>query len=113
MRKAASDTFFLLLEQEREALLKGDFDQVARLAEDKEKAAFALRKSQVGAEMMSRISEEMKRSQHLLKAAIDGVKVAQTGLKQTRDVGRSGTVYTPEGQRSYVQTINPTTSHRI
>jgi hypothetical protein len=86
-----------LLDQTREALLRGDFDALARLAPMVEAAA--ARPPGADAATASRLREKAARNGRLLQAAARGVKAARGRLAEITDGPRLST-YDARGRRA-------------
>jgi flagellar biosynthesis/type III secretory pathway chaperone len=100
-----------LLEREHACLLAGDLAALADLAGEKE--ALLLRLQQDGAlapAAAALLRERAARNQHLLDAAMLGIRRVSARLNAYRQVQRSMDTYDPQGRKA---TIAGTVVHRL
>lgn len=91
-----------LLEKERAAILSGAFDDLTRLAPEKERLLLALPEQDVGTGQLRRISAAVSRNQTLLAAAIEGVRNVTSRLDLVRRSRDGFDAYDQSGGRSRV-----------
>lgn len=73
-----------LLQQEREALLGGDYDQLERLANAKEQAVKAIQAQSMPRGILANLQKRLERNMAMLGAAAEGVRDARQRLAQLR-----------------------------
>ncbi len=92
-----------LLEREREALLTGDVDGVARLHDEKGRLVDALNKFDTQEALdLRELDEKVRRNQLLLDTALDGIRSVARRLAAIRRVKQSLETYDESGRKSSV-----------
>ena len=91
-----------LLEQERAALLKGDYVDLDRIAPAKQKLLARLADQALSDAGMKRVSHAIRRNQSLLAAAIDGMRAAQGKMSRLREQRSGFSTYDRSGHRHTV-----------
>lgn len=100
-----------LLDAEREALLKGKLDQVARLHIRKEALIDTLNRLEFGDRgVLEGLHGKVQRNQALLDSALDGVRSVARRLAAIRRVRQSLDTYDSFGQK---QTVDVRTSGTV
>lgn len=105
-------TLLALLDEERGALLRGDYADLDRLAPAKQVLLTRLPGSAAGEDIMRRVAHTIRRNQSLLAAAIDGMRAAKTKMVDLRDRRSSFTVYDKSGLRQTVSDARPVVEHK-
>lgn len=93
-----------ILDEERSALLKGDYVDLDRLAPEKQKMLAKLPELGLSEGYMQRVAHAVRRNQALLAAAIDGMRAAQGRMSTLREQRSSFSTYDKSGQRQNVGT---------
>ncbi len=94
-----------LLEQERKALLKGDFDGLAALHDEKTALIDSFNElDQADAERVQDLQVKLGRNQELLNAALDGIRGVAKRLAEVRRVRTSLDTYTQNGAKTSIET---------
>lgn len=92
-----------LLESEREALLKGDLDYVARLVEQKEVLIEHLALAdEIESVALGGLDSKLKRNQALLDSALDGIRRVARRLSSLRRVRTALDTYDARGERQTI-----------
>lgn len=105
------DALDALLETERSALLKGDFEVLTSLLPKKEALIDAL--SDVGAEELPELREldvKVRRNQLLLDGALEGIREVAARLAEMRRMRNGLATYGSDGQK---QNINVRVDHTL
>jgi len=105
MDKEGQDTaraLDVLLEEERKALLNGEFSKFEELIARKEALIELLVEAPDTAETMTSLASRMTRNQDLLSTALDGVRSVAHRLSELRKVRGSLDTYDKSGQRRSV-----------
>jgi len=89
-----------LLETERGAITRGDFDALPQLGADKEDLFAALSKSPPSLEVVSRLTTETTRNQRLLEAAMQGMRAAAQTLETMQEAQKGSMIYGSDGKVS-------------
>lgn len=71
-----------LLQEEREALLSGNYDRLERLADAKEKAVKAIQTQTMPRGILSNLQKRLERNLAMLGAASEGIRDARQRLAQ-------------------------------
>lgn len=101
--QALVDELDVLLDAERQAVLSGNLDEMARLLERKEALIDLL--GQLDAEdsaVISNIQDKLSRNQLLLDGALQGIRRASARLAAVRKVRRSLETYGEDGQKKTI-----------
>lgn len=98
------DRLEALLEDERIALLAGDFKEVNRIAARKEALVEEARSHPNIPGLLKKLTRNNKRNQALLGAAIEGARAAARRLERLNDVGTHLTTYDSAGQTRKLRT---------
>lgn len=109
--QALVDELDVLLDAERQAVLSGNLDEMARLLERKEALIDLL--GQLDAEdsaVISNIQDKLSRNQLLLDGALQGIRRASARLAAVRKVRRSLETYGEDGQK---KTIDAQITHQL
>lgn len=93
-----SSALAALLEEERAALLAGDFDRLASLAERKESLAAGL-ETLADAEALAGLRDRLERNAALLDGAAAGVRSVAERLAAMREVRDALSTYDADGRR--------------
>jgi len=100
-----------LLDAEREAILAGDLDEMARLLERKTELIDALAAIDLAeAEQMSALQGKLGRNQMLLDGALQGIRRASARLAAMRQVRRTLETYGEDGRK---KTIEGQVAHQL
>ncbi|CUH79733.1 flagellar protein FlgN [Tropicibacter naphthalenivorans] len=99
-----------LLKAERQALLSGDFDQIAEIMEEKQKIAEDLDEAGLSSEELSPIRDGMRRNQELFDQALAGLRNVTNRISDLNRVRRSTDTYDAQGRR---QTIDAPADRRL
>lgn len=89
----------LLLKAEREALLVGDFDQIAELLELKEALAAKLNDQDISPQELAPLQDGMRRNQELFDQALAGIRNVAARLGDLQRVRKSMDTYDAYGRR--------------
>jgi hypothetical protein len=93
-----------LLDVERRALLDGDLEALAGLAEDKEQIIDALNALEFAdGETLSPVNDKMKRNQALLEQALGGIRAVARRLAEIRQTRRSFDIYDRMGHKNRIE----------
>lgn len=93
-----------LLEREREALLGGDLDSIARLLEEKEALFDRLNAlSQDTSPDLSALKGKVQRNQALLDNALKGIRAVAARMSAMRKIRRSLDTYDESGNRTTIE----------
>lgn len=96
----AMDALDDLLDEERDALLKGDLDLVGRLVGHKESLIEQLAQSEhAQLEGLMHLDEKFKRNQILLDSALEGIRRVARRLSALRRVRNALDTYDAQGER--------------
>ena len=96
-RKTAA--LLALLNEERAALLKGDYVDLDRLSPSKQKMLASLPEHALSESNLKRVAHAIRRNQSLLAAAIDGIRAAQGKMSNLRAQRASFTTYDRSGSQ--------------
>ncbi|MCT4609256.1 MAG: flagellar protein FlgN [Pelagimonas sp.] len=88
-----------LLDQERQALLDGNFDQIEKLMEKKQELAEDLETQTLPQEALSPIKDGMRRNQELFDQALAGIRNVTARIDELRQLRRSMNTYDAYGRR--------------
>ncbi|SMY08243.1 hypothetical protein [Flavimaricola marinus] len=91
-----------LLDDERAALLRGDYADLDELAPSKQKLLARLGEQALSERNMQRVAHAVRRNQALLAAAIDGMRAARGRMDGLRQQRSSFSTYDKSGQRQQV-----------
>ncbi|MGH1412410.1 MAG: flagellar protein FlgN [Pelagimonas sp.] len=94
-----ADQLDLLLQAEREALLAGDFVQIAELLEVKEALAGKLNDQEISSEELAPLQDGMRRNQELFDQALAGIRNVAARLGDLQRIRRSMDTYDAYGRR--------------
>lgn len=98
------DTLDALLEEERDALLKGDLDALPDLLARKERLFDEIQDlTEVQADALEGLHAKTLRNQALLESALAGIQSIVDRMNTLRRVRNSLETYTNQGQRQAVQ----------
>ncbi len=89
----------LLLQAEREALLAGDFDQIAELLEIKEALTEKLGEEGISKRDLEPLQDGMRRNQELFDQALAGIRNVAARLGDLQRVRRSMDTYDAYGRK--------------
>ena len=93
-----------LLEQERLALLGGNLDEIARIAEEKEKLIDALNAAPLNQDdALSKLQEKVARNQVLLDGALQGIRKVAARLAALRRIRKTLETYDADGRKQTIQ----------
>lgn len=93
-----------LLDEERAALLRGDYADLDRLAPSKQKLLARIGESALSEQNMQRVAHAVRRNQSLLAAAIDGMRAAKGRIDGMRQQRSSFSTYDKSGHRQLIDT---------
>ena len=101
--KEAISAIDALLDDERQALLTGDFDALQKILDQKEDLIKVL-STQHGSDFsgMQMLAPQIERNQELLSHALDGVRAVARRLAELRQVRESLDTYDATGRRKSV-----------
>lgn len=91
-----------VLDDERAALLRGDYADLDKLAPTKQKLLARLGEQALSATNMKRVALAIRRNQALLAAAIEGMRAAKGRMEGLRQQRSSFSTYDKTGQRQLV-----------
>lgn len=91
-----------LLDEERTALLRGDYVDLDRIAPAKQKLLAKLPEQTMSDKSMARVAHAVRRNQSLLAAAIDGMRAAKGRMQGLRQQRSSFSTYDQSGKRLMV-----------
>lgn len=92
-----------LLEMERNALLEGDFDQIAVLLEEKETLIGALEEDPVQVDQLAPLHLGLRRNQELFDQALAGIRNVAARLGDLNRVRRSMNTYDAQGRSRTIE----------
>ena len=104
MPERISDDIIALLEDERAAIRRADFDELEKLTQTKEKLFLELQSETPSQIALSRIKDLLNTNQALLSAAIKGVNDARARLLEIAEVQKGLRFYDPTGHIAQVET---------
>ncbi len=99
-----------LLERERNALLKGDFEGLSVLLEEKQELARALSSEPLEAAEIAPLRDGLRRNQQLFDQAMAGIRNVAARLGDLNRVRRATDTYDAKGRR---QTIDAPAQKRL
>ena len=102
-----------LLERERDAILSGLFDELPKLAPEKERLLTALPNQSIAPHQLRSISAAVSRNQTLLAAAIDGVRAVAERIDTLRQSRKGFESYGPSGGRVHVGHAQSGFEHKV
>lgn len=105
----------IILDEEREALLQGDLDQLSTLLVSKEALISEMNDTpQSDLTAMQRLDSKVKRNQLLLDGAMEGIRAVALRLAHLRQIKGALETYGPDGKRHDI-TLEPDSSveHRV
>ncbi|MCF2871618.1 flagellar protein FlgN [Octadecabacter sp. G9-8] len=111
MSKTVTDRLARLLDAEREALLKGDFEAVEALMPEKEALANSF--DETNAANLRLLSAALLRNSALLVAAKEGVSTVMTTLKKQRDARMTLSSYDSHGNATKISQPTRGTERRF
>lgn len=88
-----------LLEEERAALLGGDFDRIAALMEEKAALVAALEGRSLDAETVAPLRDGLRRNQELFDHALAGLRNVAARLGDLNRIRKSMDTYDAQGKR--------------
>ena len=106
------EEFLSVLQEERDALLSGDYDQLERLAEAKEKAAKAIQAQTMPRDRLSDLQKRLERNMALLGAASEGVRDARQRLSKLRS-GHETQMYDRLGASRTIRPPHHELEHKV
>lgn len=90
-----------LLDEEQAALLAGDLERVAELADEKERIARVLSSGDCeGPGGLELLDAKLRRNQHLLQSALMGIRSVADRMAEMRRVRRGLETYDATGRKS-------------
>ena len=92
-----------LLERERNALISGDLDGLARLADEKERLIEDA--TDLNASGLQALREKASRNQELLNSALEGIRSVASRLDALREARDTLNTYDRSGQRQRIDTL--------
>lgn len=107
-----ADLLVTLLNNEREALLRADFQELDTIAAQKETCLLALQRSALGPETLEKLKKLGVRNQSLLNAAKQGLDIAKQALAALSSA-QIATTYGPDGQRRMLRDASENLSQKI
>ncbi len=104
-----------LLDVEREALLEGDLDRLARLLKSKEELIEELNGTpQSDLDAVQMLDGKVKRNQLLLNGALEGIRAVADRLAHLRQARGTLETYGPDGKRYEIElTPEKSVEHRV
>ncbi|KFE34081.1 flagellar protein FlgN [Thioclava atlantica] len=99
--ETATEELVAVLRSEREAIRRADFGALATLVEQKRKAISDL--DAKGAEVLRRIGQEAAANEHLLMAAMHGIRAAQGRLEAALSAARGFDAYDSGGNKQVIR----------
>ncbi len=88
------------LDKERRAILSGAFDEMGRIAHEKETLLIGRDLRAPSARVLERVRKKAERNQHLLAAAIRGVRTVTARLEALRNGPGELNTYDKSGQKT-------------
>ncbi|MAO00404.1 flagellar protein FlgN [uncultured Roseovarius sp.] len=89
----------VILEEERNALLRGDLSQITALISEKERLIDALNASATTAGDLTAVHGKLSRNQALLDGALQGIRTVAARLAAHRRIRRSLDTYDQNGRK--------------
>lgn len=86
-----------LLDKEREAILKSDFETLQSLARPKEKLVSLVARSRTPASRLTALQKRLEHNKRLLLASAKGIHAARENLVAISSASNDFTTYGPEG----------------
>ncbi len=99
MSDAALNALDALLEDERAALIAGDLDRIADIADRKQTLVAGLNDSGAEGVALVPLQRKMQRNQVLLDGALDGIRSVAARLAVLRETGGTLETYDRNGRR--------------
>lgn len=99
------DDLLGLLDAERSALIAGDFERIAQLAEQKERLAGRADALPQDADGLARVEGALRRNQQLFDAALTGLRAVSERIAALRE-GRIET-YLEDGRKQSISEVRP------
>ena len=100
------DALDAILDQERDALIKGELTKLEPLLEQKEALISQLNEIDgMEKESMSSVQTKVVRNQALLTSAMDGIRAVASRMSELRKVRKGLDVYTQSGAKSSFSTL--------
>ncbi|MCT4557792.1 MAG: flagellar protein FlgN [Pelagimonas sp.] len=99
-----------LIDEERNALIKGDFDRISELMEEKQALASDLERHRFSPNELAPLKRGMRRNQELFDQALAGIRNVAARLGDLSRARRSMDTYDSEGRK---YTIEAPTDHRL
>jgi hypothetical protein len=101
-----------LVEEERDALLTGDFERMADLVAEKQSLAAILEKDPDAVEILSPLRAAMERNQQLYDRALEGLRSVTARVGELDAARRSIRTYDRLGQEQRIGSASKTTLER-
>ena len=103
--QALIDDLDLILDQERQALVKGDLDKLAGLLTKKETLINGLNTiTDLEREALTQVHGKVSRNQVLLDSAMEGIRAVAVRMAELRRVRKGLDVYDQSGRRTRFST---------
>lgn len=99
MTEAVPHRLLRILEEERQALLSGDFDQLGEFDKEKTELIESLESARPDAETLALLTNLVQRNLALADAARRGIQAVAERLKAVGQVQKSFETYTHDGAR--------------
>ncbi|SFR00620.1 hypothetical protein [Poseidonocella sedimentorum] len=93
-----------LLKTERDALLSGNLDAIARITEEKTALIEALGAAEPEPEELDEIRAKVRRNQDMLASSLKGIRAVAERMSELRRVRKEMTTYDANGQKTVVKT---------
>lgn len=107
---AIAERLKTLIASERDALLKGDFDRLSGLMDEKQKIADELANRPLSPGELQPLRDGLRRNQELFDHAMAGIRNVAARLGDLNRVRRATDTYDAKGQR---QTIDTPAANRL
>lgn len=102
-----ADRLERLLAAERDALLKGDFDTIAALLDEKEQLVDRLRTTEMAAATLEPLRNGMRRNHQLFDQALAGIRNVAARLGDLSRAGKTVHTYDSTGKKQVIEAKAP------
>lgn len=107
MHESSSDLLNALLQEERNALVRGDLEGLQTLADRKSEVFDDLDVSALPRQEFEQLQHMLDRNQALLSSALDGIRAVATRMAELRKTRSGLETYDQSGSRSRFETRQP------
>ena len=104
MGSASTERLMALLDEERSALIAGDYDALQQLGPEKWDLLNRLPASDLGDDDLRPVARRIERNQKLIKAAILGARSARSRIDVLHELSLAFESYDRSGQRARIGT---------